>query len=132
MIYSGFPRYTEYNPRVPVWRVTPNRRGCIHRFFDTSPISPSGRYLALFQLPSEDRQPEPGEAGNIVLVDLHTGEDIIKLLSELSKVYGATVISATHDHKMLDASDRILWIKDGSVDKLQKRSELDIRVGAVG
>ena len=28
--------------------------GVIHRFFDTSPISPSGRYAALFRLPVPD------------------------------------------------------------------------------
>lgn len=65
-------------------------------------------------------------------LDLHTGEEIIDLLSRLSKEDGATVITATHDHKMLAASDRILWIKDGAVDKLQRRSDLDIRVGTVG
>jgi hypothetical protein len=32
---------------------------------------------------------------------------------------------------MLDVSDRILWIKDGAVEKLQRRSELDIRIGNV-
>ena len=41
------------------------------------------------------------------------------------------VITATHDHKMLDDSDRILWIKDGAIDKLQRRDEVDIRVGTV-
>lgn len=75
MIHENFPRYEEYDPQVPVWCVTPNRSGCLHRFFDTSPISPSGRYLAVFQMPFEDRQPEPGEPGHIVLVDLQTGED---------------------------------------------------------
>jgi putative ABC transport system ATP-binding protein len=65
-------------------------------------------------------------------LDLHTGEEIIDLLSELSRKYGVTVISATHDHKMLAASDRILWIKDGAVDKLQNRADLDIQVGTVG
>jgi hypothetical protein len=75
MIHKSFPEYKDFDPKVPVWRVTPNRRGCIHRFFDTSPISPSGRYLAVCQLPFEDRQPEPGEAGNIVVIDLQTGQD---------------------------------------------------------
>ncbi len=70
-----FPAYEEFDPLVPVWCVTPRRPGCIHRFFDTSPISPSGRYLAVFQLPFEDRQPEPGEKGNVCIVDLKTGED---------------------------------------------------------
>jgi hypothetical protein len=70
-----FPRYQEYDPQVPVWCVTPDSPGCIHRFFDTSPISPSGRYLAVFQLPFEDRPPEPGETGNICVVDLETGKE---------------------------------------------------------
>jgi len=65
-------------------------------------------------------------------LDLHTGEEIIDLLSELNNEYGVTVVTATHDHKMLAASDRILWIKDGAVDKLERRSDLDIKVGAVG
>lgn len=69
-----FPRYEEFEPLVPVWCVTPNLSGCIHRFFDTCPISPSGRYLAVFRLPFEDRQPEPGEAGHVCLVDLETGD----------------------------------------------------------
>ena len=64
-------------------------------------------------------------------LDLQTGEEIIHLLQRLSKEEGATVITATHDHKMLDVSDRILWIRDGSVEKIQRRSELDIRLGKV-
>jgi len=64
-------------------------------------------------------------------LDLHTGEEIIGLLAKLSKELGVTVVSATHDHKMLAASDRILWIKDGAVDRLERRADLDIRVGKV-
>jgi putative ABC transport system ATP-binding protein len=64
-------------------------------------------------------------------LDLVTGEEIINLLSSLSKEYGVTVITATHDHKMLATSDRILWVKDGGVDRLQRREDLDIRVGKV-
>jgi len=64
-------------------------------------------------------------------LDLHTGEEIIRLLHQFSKEDGVTVITATHDHKMLDVSDRIVWIKDGSVERVQRRSELDIRVGTV-
>jgi len=64
-------------------------------------------------------------------LDLNTGEEIIGILRRLCDDHGVTVITATHDHKMLDKSDRILWIKDGKLDRLQKRSELDIRVGTV-
>ncbi len=64
-------------------------------------------------------------------LDLHTGEEIIKLLNSLSKKNGVTVITATHDHKMLATSDRIVWISDGSIDRIQKRSETDIKVGVI-
>ena len=64
-------------------------------------------------------------------LDLHTGEDIINILRALRDNHGVTVITATHDHKMLDKSDRILWIKDGRRDRLENRADLDIRVGRV-
>ena len=64
-------------------------------------------------------------------LDLNTGEEIIHLLSDLSRRLGVTVITATHDHKMLASSDRILWIKDGQVDKLERREDLNIKVGTV-
>jgi Tol biopolymer transport system component len=69
-----FPRYTEYDPKVPVWDLTPEGTGWFHRFFDTSPLSPSGRFLAATRFEPE-RMPEPGEAADVVLVDLHTGRN---------------------------------------------------------
>lgn len=64
-------------------------------------------------------------------LDLHTGEEIIKILSSLSKKNGVTVITATHDHKMLATSDRIVWISDGRIERIQKRSETNIKVGVI-
>ena len=68
-----FPRYTDYHPEVPVWCVTPDIDRCISRFHLSSPVSPSGRYLALTRLSREDRRPDPGEMAEIVLVDLKSG-----------------------------------------------------------
>jgi putative ABC transport system ATP-binding protein len=64
-------------------------------------------------------------------LDLQTGEEIIELLAGLCRTFGVTVISATHDHKMLARSDRILWVKDGRIDRLEKREDLDIQIGEV-
>lgn len=64
-------------------------------------------------------------------LDLKTGKEIIELLRKLNKEKGVTIISATHDLKMLDVSDRIIWIRDGLVDKIERREELDIEVGTV-
>ncbi len=72
---SRFPAYDRYEPRVPVWCATPAVGRILHRFFDTSPFSPSGRYLALTRLPFEDRLPQPGDTAEVVLVDLSNGEE---------------------------------------------------------
>ena len=64
-------------------------------------------------------------------LDLKTGEEIISLMKELSRENNVTVITATHDHKMLAASDRIVWIKDGGVDKIQTAAEANIKVGSI-
>jgi putative ABC transport system ATP-binding protein len=65
-------------------------------------------------------------------LDLTTGEEIIALLKRLSQERGVTVISATHDFKMLNVSDRVIWIRDGRVDKIEDREELSISVGQIG
>ncbi len=64
-------------------------------------------------------------------LDLTTGEDIINLLRDLSRDYNVTIISATHDYKMLNVSDQVIWIRDGKIDKIQDRSELEIRTGGL-
>lgn len=58
-------------------------------------------------------------------LDLKTGQDIIELLRDLNTTRGVTIISATHDHKMLDVSDRIFHIRDGELAKVETRAEID-------
>ncbi len=72
---ESFPRIETRNAEVSAWCVTPRHGRTLHRFYDTSPISPSGRFLVVTQLPYDDRLPKPGDQANIVLVDLHTGEE---------------------------------------------------------
>lgn len=64
-------------------------------------------------------------------LDLTTGEEIIKLLKYLSEERNVTIISATHDIKMLNVSDQVVWIRDGRVDKIENRDELSISIGQV-
>jgi putative ABC transport system ATP-binding protein len=33
---------------------------------------------------------------------------------------------------MLDVSDRIIWIRDGQVEKIERREDLNIQVGGMG
>jgi putative ABC transport system ATP-binding protein len=65
-------------------------------------------------------------------LDLTTGEEIIALLKRLSQERGVTVISATHDFKMLNVSDKVVWVRDGKVDKIEDREELSISIGRIG
>ena len=77
MNFQAFPLYRDPSCKVPVCCVTPEHGACIHRFFDTSPISPSGKYLAACILPYEDHLPVPGDRAKILLVDLEAGKETV-------------------------------------------------------
>jgi len=62
-------------------------------------------------------------------LDKTTGMQIIELLRELNESEGVTVITATHDHKMLTVSDRIAWVRDGQIERIENRDELNIEEG---
>ncbi|THB77353.1 MAG: ABC transporter ATP-binding protein [Desulfobacteraceae bacterium] len=64
-------------------------------------------------------------------LDLSTGEEIIFLLKMLSREKNVTIISATHDLKMLNVSDRVVWISDGRIEKIENRDELSISIGQI-
>jgi putative ABC transport system ATP-binding protein len=64
-------------------------------------------------------------------LDLRTGEDIIGLFRRLRDELGVTIISATHDLKMLQASDRIVWIEDGRITRVSTPAEMNIQVAEV-
>ncbi|RLF22628.1 MAG: ABC transporter ATP-binding protein [Thermoprotei archaeon] len=76
---------------------------------------------ALANDPSVILADEP--TGNL---DLHTGLQIVRLLKELNVERGVTVICATHDLKMIDVSDRIVWLRDGMVEHIEKRMGIDL------
>ncbi|MHB9134097.1 MAG: ABC transporter ATP-binding protein [Armatimonadota bacterium] len=61
-------------------------------------------------------------------LDLKTGEEIIELFHKLKADLNVTIVTATHDLKMLKRSDRIVWIEDGLISKVTTADELDIRV----
>jgi putative ABC transport system ATP-binding protein len=62
-------------------------------------------------------------------LDLKTGKEIIDLLRIMNKERGVTIISATHDLKMIDVSDRVVWIRDGHLERIEERSEIQLNVG---
>jgi hypothetical protein len=88
-----------------------SKASTIHRFFDTSALSPSGRYLALFQLPYENMSPKPGDAGQVVLVDLKTGKEKIVAQTRGWEVQlGANVQWGKSDKELLfNDVDTLTW-----------------------
>ena len=59
-------------------------------------------------------------------LDMKTGLDIINLLRQLNREKGVTVITATHDLKMIDVSDRIVYLRDGKIERIETRHEIAI------
>jgi putative ABC transport system ATP-binding protein len=64
-------------------------------------------------------------------LDAKTGAEIIDLLKRLQAEQKVTVITATHDTKMLDVSDRIAWIRDGKLERLDNRENVEIKSGGM-
>lgn len=59
-------------------------------------------------------------------LDTKTGEEVIGILTQLNKELGTTIICSTHDPKMLAASDRVSWIKDGCLEKITTPEQMDL------
>ena len=64
-------------------------------------------------------------------LDLHTGREILEILRRLNRQRNVTIICATHDHRMLDICDRLMWIRDGRIERIARRDEVHIEVGAI-
>jgi putative ABC transport system ATP-binding protein len=65
-------------------------------------------------------------------LDLKTGKEILEILQKLNKDRHVTIICATHDHRMLNICDRLVWIRDGQVERIAARDEVHIEVGSIG
>ncbi len=62
-------------------------------------------------------------------LDLKTGLDIIELMIEMNKTQGVTIMCNTHDLKIIKASDRIVWVRDGQVDHIDLKENINVDVG---
>ena len=57
-------------------------------------------------------------------LDLNTGFAIVQLLYRLKAERGTTIICATHDLKMIDISDRVVFLRDGTIENIEQRRGL--------
>lgn len=64
-------------------------------------------------------------------LDLRTGKEIIQLLKTMQAEKGVTIISATHDLKMINISDRIVHVRDGRVERIEERADVKIDTGSI-
>ena len=65
-------------------------------------------------------------------LDLKTGREILEILRMLNQERNITILCATHDHRMLDICDRLIWIRDGRVERIARRDQVQIEVGSIG
>jgi len=64
-----------------------------------------------------------------VSINLPLCPELLRSTKTLNPISHRTIITATYDLKMIDVSDRIFWIRDGKVDRIETRAE--VAVGAV-
>jgi putative ABC transport system ATP-binding protein len=60
-------------------------------------------------------------------LDLRTGLAIINLLKTVNQQKGVTVITATHDLKMMGISDRILYLRDGRLEREETVADIELK-----
>lgn len=109
-LHSSFQRYhgpdSAHPPLLPTWIITPGSVSSLHRFFDTSPISPSGTYLAIVRIHvHENRLYKKGDTAEVIVVNLFTGNTtIVATTTGWDYQVGA--------HVQWGSSDRELYFND--------------------
>src|SRR6185436_16361085 len=57
-------------------------------------------------------------------LDLRTGQEVLDILQRINKERGVTIVCSTHDHRLLNVCERIMWIRDGRVERLENRENI--------
>ncbi|MCW3490398.1 ABC transporter ATP-binding protein [Dethiobacter alkaliphilus] len=57
-------------------------------------------------------------------LDTRTGEEIVNLLVQLNKEQNITVIVATHDTEMAEYANKVVYLRDGEVQKIEEKGEV--------
>ncbi|MEM7579980.1 MAG: DevA family ABC transporter ATP-binding protein [Cyanobacteria bacterium P01_A01_bin.80] len=63
-------------------------------------------------------------------LDKKSGRDVVNLMQSLAKEQGCTILLVTHDNRILDIADRIVYMEDGKLAK--NPEEADIPTVIVG
>jgi putative ABC transport system ATP-binding protein len=65
-------------------------------------------------------------------LDLHTGQEVLDILQRINKERKVTIVCSTHDHRLLKVCDRIMWVRDGRVERVENAENIQIKVGNIG
>jgi putative ABC transport system ATP-binding protein len=65
-------------------------------------------------------------------LDLKTGQDVLDILRRINQERGVTIVCSTHDHRLLSICDRIMWVRDGRIERVERSEDLEIKVGRIG
>lgn len=57
-------------------------------------------------------------------LDKQSGRDVVELMQKLAKEQGCTILMVTHDNRILDVADRIIYMEDGRLVKKPEESKL--------
>ncbi|MCB1102234.1 MAG: ABC transporter ATP-binding protein, partial [Kiritimatiellae bacterium] len=64
-------------------------------------------------------------------LDHKTGDEILDILQRLNQERGVTIICATHDHRMMNICDRLMWIRDGAIERIANRNEVEVELASI-
>ena len=65
-------------------------------------------------------------------LDLKTGQAVLDILQRINKERGVTVVCSTHDHRLLAICDRIMWVRDGRIERVESKENINITLGSIG
>ncbi len=56
-------------------------------------------------------------------LDSHIGHEVMRLLRNIAKEQGRSVVIVSHDQRIKDIADRVLWLEDGQFKAIIERAE---------
>jgi putative ABC transport system ATP-binding protein len=120
MIFAGTPRKEREEKAVRILERVGLAKRLHHRPSELSAGQQQRVALAraLANDPSIILADEP--TGNL---DSQTGHEIIELFRTINKEREVTIIAATHDLKIIDVSDSVVYMRDGKVERVDMQKE---------
>ena len=56
-------------------------------------------------------------------LDSRHGHEVVELLHDIAKTQHRTIVIVSHDHRIRDVADRVLWLQDGRFEQFEQSDE---------